>query len=303
VDAKRVRLALVSMSWTAATRSRYEAWLDKFASWHGSKPDVLVEPDEDEVADFLVELYLGGKGGQAGMARAALGAYWPQLSKSEPLSRLVAGIDAQWRLQGGGRVQRDALPKKALQQFIAAQPLSLSRFEWLRDRFLALLSVRTMRRPAELLQLYREDVRWDAQEDNLLVRFVKSKNDRLGKHGKRFWLPIDRSDTAGLCVSEVANAYFRARGSAPGPLWQRLDGSAVTKDHLNALAKFIGARSGVEGLFRGYSFRIAGATYAAEAGMTTAEIQAIGGWRSEAVHTYIRATGSAAGGASARMGL
>ncbi len=303
-DLGLVARALEDVRLARSTRRQYQRWQDKFAVWRSTRTGNV---DADEVARYLAFLYLSGKGGQAGMAKAALLAHFPELAASVRLRKLAAGIESQWRLSGGGRPPRDALPLFALKEFIRARPPDLDQATWLRLRFLALLSTRTMRRLAEIEELQREHVEWDhdksGRTDWLSVSFAKSKNDRHGVVGKRFWAPIDPSHTPDICMRQVATPYLLARGSAPGPLWLDAAGVPVPRGSVNELGKDIGRRSGVKGLFKGYSFRIAGVSLAAAAGMSNAEIQAIGGWRSEAMHVYVRALGSAGKGASARMGL
>ncbi len=125
----------------------------------------------------------------------------------------------------------------------------------------------------------------------------------LAQIGKRFWLPIDPSHTPGICISGVARDYLLAHGSMPGHLWCSATGVPLPNGSVNRLGKDIGARSGLKGIFTGYSFRIGGASLAAAAGMSNAEIQAIGGWCSDVFHAYIRTLSSAGSGASVRMGL
>jgi hypothetical protein len=295
----------MAMRLAESTRKQYRRGLEKFQLWRGRNGLEALDVVK-AVERYLVFLFLDGKGGQVKQAKSALASMFAEVRGDESLMKLSSGIYAQWKLCGGGREPRDPIPKEALIDFIKNRPEDYDLFHWLRDRFLALTAVRLMRRPAEMLGVYIDHIEYDhdrANRDWLWFYFAKSKNDRLGINGRKNWAPIEGSGSKGLDIVDVANAYLRVRPAVGGPLWVESDGAWVGKDHLNKLAKFIAARSGRNGNYTAYSFRIAGASWAAAAGLTTAEIQAMGGWRSEAVHVYIRAVGSAAADASARMGL
>ncbi len=308
VNVQEVLSHLSSMRLAATTRAQYDRWLDKFEHWRtqsGGSP-ALTAPEPNEVAYYTAILYLGSQGGQAAMARAAIASRYGRIADDKFLTSISKGIEAQWRLSGGGRTARDALPIEVIRAFALTPPAGADLFRWARDRLLVLLAVRTMRRPAELLALQTSDFELGhdkAKPDWLWLRFAKAKNDRLGKVGKRFWLPIDPASQFGLDCVHAHSMWVLLRGMLDGPIFVHADGNWVGKDHLNKLAKSLAERAGLKGIYSGYSFRIAGASFAAAGGISTTEIQAIGGWRSDAVHAYIRSLGSAAAGASQRMGL
>jgi len=182
----------------------------------------------------------------------------------------------------------------------------MSSFDWYRDRLLVLVSVRTMRRPKEICFLDRAHVTWDQdgqQRGWPWLHFLKAKNDRLALRGTRFWLPLDTSFSPGMDVAQAFRDWLAWRGDGPGPLLVDTMGWQIQQPHLCSLARRIAGIAGLDGIYTGYSFRITGASLAAAAGLTTAEIQAIGGWKSDAVHCYIRSLGSACAGASRLMGL
>ncbi len=308
MDLQKVASHLAAMRLAASTRAQYSRWLDKFEDWRSGSGGSLERgaPAPNEVALYMALLYLGGQGGQAAMARAAIASRYGQIADDKFLTSVSKGTEAQWRLSGGGRTPRDAMPIEVIRAFALEPPAGADLFSWARDRLLALLAIRTMRRPAELLAMKVSDFergRDTSKPDWLWVRFGKSKNDRLGKVGKRFHLPIDPSSLLGLDCAHAHNLWMWLRGQQDGPIFVHADGNWVGKDHLNKLAKSMAERAGLLGIYSGYSFRIAGASFAAAGGISTTEIQAIGGWRSDAVHAYIRSLGSAAAGASQRMGL
>ena len=59
----------------------------------------------------------------------------------------------------------------------------------------------------------------------------------------------------------------------------------------------------LDGKYSGHSLRIGGATAAMQAGLTLEQIQTIGGWKSPAVHLYLRLIGTMQLGTSEKMGF
>ena len=64
--------------------------------------------------------------------------------------------------------------------------------------------------------------------------------------------------------------------------------SRLPANALTTLARELAQLAGLDGRYTGHSFRIGGATAMAANGVTLEQIMAIGGWRSGAVHKYIR---------------
>ena len=75
----------------------------------------------------------------------------------------------------------------------------------------------------------------------------------------------------------------------PGPLFRLADGSPVSRaifnDKLSMAIKYCGLDPS---RYKGHSFRIGAASYAADAGMSDSQIRALGRWKSDAFHKYIR---------------
>jgi len=80
-------------------------------------------------------------------------------------------------------------------------------------------------------------------------------------------------------------------------------GERLTTERISNIVKEVAVFSGLQGRFSSHSLRIGGATAAVMAGMTLAEVFAIGGWMSKSLEHYLRAIGSAKSGASKKMGL
>ena len=92
-----------------------------------------------------------------------------------------------------------------------------------------------------------------------------------------------------FCPVHLMLEYLSVRGCKPGPLFILADGSAVVRTHftnqLSIAFKYCGLDSS---RYKGHSFRIGAASYAAEAGMSDAQIRALGRWKSNAFQKYVR---------------
>lgn len=78
-------------------------------------------------------------------------------------------------------------------------------------------------------------------------------------------------------------------GEAGQPLFRLADGSPVSRailiDKLSMTIKYCGLDPS---RYKGHSFRIGAASFAADAGMSDSQIRALGRWKSDAFHKYIR---------------
>ena len=97
-----------------------------------------------------------------------------------------------------------------------------------------------------------------------------------------------RSD---VCPVQSLLDYFAHRGLADGPLFQTRDGHAISRkmftDHLAIIFRTCGLDAN---RYKGHSFRIGAATFAAECGFSDAQIRLMGRWKSDAFRKYIRAS-------------
>ena len=91
-----------------------------------------------------------------------------------------------------------------------------------------------------------------------------------------------------ICPVQSLLDYFACRGVSAGPLFQTRDGHAVSSklftDHLAILFRACGLDSNK---YKGHSFRIGAATFAAECGYSDAQIRLMGRWKSDAFRKYI----------------
>ena len=95
-----------------------------------------------------------------------------------------------------------------------------------------------------------------------------------------------RSD---ICPVQNLLEYLSVRGLTDGPLFRMPSGSAVPRTSFTKFLSMLFRGCGLDTMkYKGHSFRIGAATFAAECGFSDAQIRAMGRWRSDAFLKYIR---------------
>lgn len=120
--------------------------------------------------------------------------------------------------------------------------------------------------------------------DALRIRIRRSKTDVLGR-GE--WVPLHRVQGLACPVSSVSDYLnYRSQGSQ---FLVHENGFPLTRYQFQSILKKCLAQVGVSPNDYGtHSFRIGAATEAARAGLTNAEVQRIGRWKSSCFAGYVR---------------
>ena len=91
------------------------------------------------------------------------------------------------------------------------------------------------------------------------------------------------------CPMQLLLDYLALRGNQQGALFLTQVRTPVTRDafalQLSEAIRFCGLDPA---RYKGHSFRIGAASYAAEQGMSDSQIRTLGRWKSNAFHKYIR---------------
>lgn len=104
----------------------------------------------------------------------------------------------------------------------------------------------------------------------------------------RIWIPPKNRLTE-ICPVQSLCQYLAIRGTKPGPLFLMESGVPCTRTFFTQCLNSCLLRIGLStAQYKTHSFRIGGATLAALAGMSEAEIQRLGRWKSSAFKKYIR---------------
>ena len=147
------------------------------------------------------------------------------------------------------------------------------------------------------------DISVDSHENPhvLTVHLRQSKTDPFGVGA---YLHLGRTNDSILCPVSAVLAYMAIRPSGAGPLIHFQDGTPLTRQLLVHHVRVALAQAGVDTThYSGHSFRIGGATAAAQVGLSDSLIQTLGRWKSAAFITYIRTPPKDIIGVSSRLAI
>ena len=91
------------------------------------------------------------------------------------------------------------------------------------------------------------------------------------------------------CPVQFLLEYLARRGNRPGPLFLNPDNNPVSRNFFADLLSLSLKACGLDSThYKGHSFHIGAASFAAQRGMSDAQIRALGRWKSNAFLKYIR---------------
>lgn len=124
------------------------------------------------------------------------------------------------------------------------------------------------------------------REEAVLCRLPRSKTDQAGR-GR--WVTLRAQPEGAVCPVRLAASYSLIR-PAGSPQWLlHMDGSPLTRFQFGAVFQRCLQRLGCNCKEYGtHSFRIGAATSAAARGLSAADIQELGRWKSGAFKAYVR---------------
>lgn len=120
---------------------------------------------------------------------------------------------------------------------------------------------------------------------SILIRKYKHSDGR-----RPFLIEIKMQGDPSLCPVRSIASYMAFRPPAKArSLFVKSDGNPVNRNYFSSnLASYFKACGLDPSLFKGHSFRIGAASWAAENGFSDAQIQQLGRWHSNAFKKYIR---------------
>ena len=132
---------------------------------------------------------------------------------------------------------------------------------------------------SQITQLYN-----DGKVSSLKVTFHDFKHNY---NQAPFSITVTRKP--GVCPVLSMIRFLEVRGCDAGPLFVNSDGHPVSRCFLaTLLGRCIKSCNLNADRYKGHSFRIGGATYAAQQGLSDAQIRLLGRWKSDAFKKYIR---------------
>ena len=113
--------------------------------------------------------------------------------------------------------------------------------------------------------------------------------DNYNHNQNPFSLVLTRQPT--VCPVQSLLDYFSVRGTVHGPLFINQDGSPVLRSEFSKMLSSVIQLCNLDpNRYKGHSFRIGAATYAAEQDLPDSKIRQLGRWTSDAFKKYIRIT-------------
>ena len=204
-------------------------------------------------------------------------------------------------LSGARRLQpsedsRLPLTKDSIIQLIqAVNKLPISRYQSSLLKCMYLLAFHAFARVGEITVCSKQnnvllfkDVELVGQELQLKL-IVNFRHYKHNSSGRPFQITLKSQPAAPFCPILAYQSYATLRGSSAGPLFLDENRHAVTRQ---LFTKWLKASLSMCGLnsasYKGHSFRIGAATWAAEQGLSDAQIRHLGRWKSNAFRKYIR---------------
>lgn len=235
----------------------------------------------------------------AAVSKEHLEAQLPDPSKQYRVKKVYRALLKEYKKDKDPEWPRDPLPVSALKIFIDNKPQYISEDFWIRDAALVAIGLRTMRRPGELCKLRIKDIKFGKKL--CWVRIASSKTDQFA-NGR--FIPIEYTNSH-YCPARLLKKYLiiRPKTSDDKPLFISRQGNQLSVGAIGAIVKRMAKNANIHGRYTAHSIRIGGATAAMEAGLSLAQIRAIGGWDSKAVMLYLRSVGTTSLRVSDKMGF
>ena len=126
--------------------------------------------------------------------------------------------------------------------------------------------------------------------DGEVIGFKLTFTDYKHNYNQRpFSMVIYRQPSHSPCPVKLLCRYLACRGNSSGPIFITPAGAAVSRNmfakQLNDCLKFCNLNPSV---YKSHNFRIGAASFAAEHGVSDAQIRILGRWKSNAFRKYIR---------------
>lgn len=287
----RAAAGLVDAALAPSTRRAYNSAWASFESFCTASGLCPLPATVQTIGRWLAARAVAGSGGSARRDLAAvrdahIAARLPDLTGDPWLQRLTTGALRVAARSRPPRPPRAALPASVVQPLLLRSEYDVIA---LRDATLISVGLALMRRAAELAALDVGDVHLTNTGATISIR--RSKTDQAGVG---LALPVDAS--VALLLRRWLRVRPRLAAPAEGALFVSAQGARLSTPAVGSIVKRAAALAGLQGHYSAHSLRIGGASAALAAGASLAQIQAVGGWSSDAVRRYLRPSFAASTG-------
>jgi len=190
--------------------------------------------------------------------------------------------------------KRDPFPLEALKVYSSIKPSDTSKFEHARNIALVSNCFRGMMRGGEIVKCTGESISYEDNESIIVWDLGVTKTDREGCDSR---IPIDKGlENSATCPIASLKNYEKEYSKKFGHgfkkgmnIFVKENGKSLKTDDVREIVQQMIRFSGRTEKCGAHSLRSGGATQAAKEGLSMAEIQAIGRWKSDCVLRYIHA--------------
>ncbi|XP_021364068.1 uncharacterized protein LOC110457221 [Mizuhopecten yessoensis] len=141
--------------------------------------------------------------------------------------------------------------------------------------------------PKKVVQL--DDVTFEADGAVLKRMHITYREFKHNISGKPHVIPVEANTTSNTCPVTSLYNYIKMRGSSPGALFIDELGQPFPRARSESITRRCLVFCDLDvARYKGHSFRIGGASYAAAKGFTDAQIRLLGRWKTDAFKRYIR---------------
>lgn len=138
-----------------------------------------------------------------------------------------------------------------------------------------------------LLQL--TDVSFDMEGTRLSRMYITYREFKHNISGKPHVVPVEAIFNGKTCPVVSLYNYIKLRGPSPGVLFRNKEGQSFSRARFEEITRRSLIFCGLDvARYKGHSFRIGGASYAAARGFSDAQIRLLGRWKTDAFKRYIR---------------
>lgn len=294
---KQLELQLLHAKLADSTIQNYLAEWNKYVSFCNDR-NLNVIHWEELLPLYLAWMFANKRGASAGKAfyavKHVLMLNGITVQKNAKLSALLSSIHTNWNLMDRVPLERTAFQLQHLRAFVEKYG---TQGNFGRMAAVVAIGFRLALRPSELGSISRADVCFTDKGATIALHARKTNQG-----GKETNEPIDGTDSV-ICPIKLLKSWMLQTVHVPieFPLFgsSECDSEPISGEEVSKIVKLISPDS----MVGGHSLRIGAATTAAEQGVSTEIIQALGNWKSDAYRRYIRTVGAAANGLSKQLGF
>lgn len=279
---KKMTTLLLNNSREVSTQSTYHWYQKQFVDF---AEKLNLAWDEDTALLFITRWFCKKKSfSSCRMARFAVAALYLDngitcLKESHRMKNLLKACEKFSVIPS--RSSRDPFPVMLLHSLCHNKPSSWNEQLWVMYCALISIGLRTMARGGELCCLKRSDIEFVAA-DKVIVTFRRTKTKTFGRK------VVIKAANKTSCTVKWLHKWLEISKDSPCEWLFHSGCQQLLIQDISSCVKLVAKEFQCKGNFTSHSLRIGGATALTFAGYSKEQIQAIGGWNSDAIDRYMK---------------